>query len=345
MAVLQARKQPLLLITYPRSASNLLVKILSLHEQQEAVSRESGGYFFFPAAASMNQTGLLHRPQAEWSLSDAGELRQKYQACYDELQQLLDEATLQGKMAVTKEHAPFLMSPTAVSDFLHGSVNAGVPWKVDVPQPYRSIPVTPSPAHVNPSVLPDEFLLHCTPAFLIRHPALAFPSYYRLVLSFSDGDMARVEEKMVPYIAIGCTLQWTRQLYDWYAAAWAEQGLASEGPIVLDADDMIQDPAVILRFCSLVGLDQEKVRFHWEPLTEDKQGAVSAVSAKSRATLHSSSGITHGKTFDGLTIEGEAEKWRTEFGEHVGSRIEAWVRAAMPDYTYLVGKKLVTKPQ
>lgn len=67
MAVLQARKQPLLLITYPRSASNLLVKILSLPEQQQAVLRETGSYLFFPAAASVNQTGLLHRPQAEWS--------------------------------------------------------------------------------------------------------------------------------------------------------------------------------------------------------------------------------------------------------------------------------------
>lgn len=191
MATTEAEKQPLLLITHPRSASNLLVKIVNLPEQQQIVARESGGYFFFPAAASMNRAGFLYQPRAEWSGHETEEPREKYQACYDELQKLLDEAEQQDKMAVTKEHAPFLMSPIAVSDFLHGSQIGAARWKVDVPERYRDTKC-PSDLQPNPSVLPDEFLLRCRPAFLIRHPALAFPSYYRLVLSFCDGDMAKV---------------------------------------------------------------------------------------------------------------------------------------------------------
>ncbi len=338
MATTEAKKQPLLLITYPRSASNLLVKIVNLPEQQQAVSRESGGYFFFPAAASMNRAGFLYQPGAEWKESETEELRKEYQACCDELQKLLDEARQQDKMAVTKEHAPFLMSPIAVSEFLHGSQTGVAPWKVDVSERYRDTKCPPG-LQPNPSVLPDEFLLQCQPAFLIRHPALAFPSYYRLVLSFCDGDMAKVEAEMVPYIAIACTLRWTRQLYDWYAAAWAALRLEIKNLVILEADDMLQNPAVILRFCELVGLDREKVQFHWDPLTKEEQSA-NPVSAKTRITLHSSSGITKGKSFDGLTIEGEAEKWKKEFGELIGDRIEGWVRAAMPDYTYLVSKKL-----
>lgn len=81
------------------------------------------------------------------------------------------------------------------------------------------------------------------------------------------------------------------------------------------------------------------MHFHWAPLTKEER-SVNPVSAKTRTTLHSSFGITKRKSFDGLTIEGEAEKWKKEFGELIGTRIEGWVRTAMPDYTYLVSKKL-----
>ncbi|KAM3456648.1 hypothetical protein MY3296_001603 [Beauveria thailandica] len=312
------------------------MRILGLPEQQEAVSRESGGYYFFPAAVSMNDAGLLNRPRTEWSESETHELRQKYQSCYDELQQLLDVADQQDKMAVTKEHAPFIMSPAAVSDFLYGIQDDAEPWKVNVPERYR-VASRPPGLQPNPSALPDEFLLQCTPAFLIRHPALAFPSYYRVNLLYCDGDMAKLENERVPYVARACTLCWTRQLYDWYAEAWTAQGRQAKEPIVLDADDMVQDSLVVLRFCHLVGLDRALAKFHWDPVGKDEQGGVSAVT---RQTLYSSSGITKGKSFQGLTIEGEAEKWKAEFGELVGNRIEGWVRAAMPDYTYLVSKKL-----
>ncbi|TQW00293.1 hypothetical protein V2A60_001391 [Cordyceps javanica] len=318
------------------------MKLLNLPSQKQAISNERGGYFFLPAATSMNRAGMLRRSRLEWSEGETNELRRKYQSCCDELQQLLDEADQQNKMAVTKEHAPFIMSPTTISDYLFGSPNDAVPWTVQVPQSYSTggrlsgLPGLPP----NPSVLPDELLLRCAPAFLIRHPALAFPSYYRVVLSFCDGDMARMENEMVPYAAIGCTLRWTRQLFDWYAAAWAALGHEAKEPIVLEADDMIQDHAAVLRFCSLIGLDHKKVQFHWDPLTKEDQTGMDSASARTRITLNSSEGIKKGKTFDGLTIEVEVEKWKAEFGEQIGTRIEGWVRAAMPDYTYLVGKKL-----
>ncbi|KAJ2981665.1 hypothetical protein NQ176_g1887 [Zarea fungicola] len=295
-----------------------------------------------PRKQRMNQAGLLHRSQAHWSNGEKHKLQQQYQSCYEELQKLLDVADQQGKMAVTKEHTPFMMSPTTISDFLHGPDNNALPWSVTVPERYCS---ARSPSYLRPncSVLPNEFLLQCTPVFLIRHPALAFPSYYRVILSFCDGNMAKVEQEMVPYIAIACTLRWTRQLYDWYTAAWAAEELKSEGPILLDSDSMLENPVLISQFCSLVGLDQEKVQFHWDALTKEQQKGVDDVGIKARASLHSSSGIMEGKTFKGLTIEGEAGKWRAEFGELVGTRIESWVRAAMPDYLYLVGKKLGVK--
>lgn len=57
----------------------------------------------------MNRAGFLYRPREKWSESEAKEMRKKYQACYDELQKLLDEAKQQDKMTMTEEHVPFLM--------------------------------------------------------------------------------------------------------------------------------------------------------------------------------------------------------------------------------------------
>ncbi|GAB0134989.1 hypothetical protein EsDP_00003341 [Epichloe bromicola] len=333
MTTTKRQNQPLLFITYPRTASNLLMRMLCLQEQDQVVSRESGGYFFFPAVEKMNRDGLMRRPRAEWAEGEMTDMQQKYQACYSNLQELLESAAQQDKTAVTKEHAPFIMSPTAISDFLHGPRDATVPWRVHVPKGYSDAQCPPG-LPLNPSVLPDGFLLRCTPAFLIRNPALAFPSFYRVILSFCNGDMAKVEEEMVPYIAVACTLRWTKQLYDWYAAAWEALGNEEKSPVILDADDILHSPHLVPRFCNLVGLDEAKVRFHWDPLTAEQRNGVDSVSAKTRATLHSSSGIVGGKTFDGLTIEGEAKKWKAEFGELVGSRIESWVRASMPDYEY-----------
>ncbi|ATY62533.1 hypothetical protein A9K55_008317 [Cordyceps militaris] len=339
MTEAQAGIQPLLLITYPRSASNLLVKVLNLPAQPNVVSVERGGLFFHPAAASMNSAGLLHRPHARWSEAETETLQQKYQSSYDALQSLLDAAEQHGKMAVVREHAPFITSPHAVSAFLHVSPSDTALWRVEIPPRYRDAACPPGlPPSL--SVLPEEFLLRCQPAFLIRHPALAFPSYYRLAQSFCDGDLARMEKEMVPFAALSSTLRWTRQLYDWYTAAWTALGQEDKKPVIIDADDMLRSPEVVLRFCDAVGLDQEKAQFHWEPLTEEERTALDPVRTKTCGTLHSSSGIARGKSFEGLTMAGEAEKWKAEFGEQIGQRIEGWVRAAMPDYDYLVGKKL-----
>jgi hypothetical protein len=53
---------PLLIITYPRTGSNLLLRMLSLPDQQHTVSEESGGYFFLPAMKHMRDARLLDKP-------------------------------------------------------------------------------------------------------------------------------------------------------------------------------------------------------------------------------------------------------------------------------------------
>ena len=58
------------------------------------------------------------------------------------------------------------------------------------------------------------------------------------------------------------------------------------------------------------------------------------------STISSSAGIVEGKTSKGLVLDEEGRKWKVEFGEEEGSKIEKWVRDAMPDYEYLKDKRL-----
>lgn len=57
-------------------------------------------------------------------------------------------------------------------------------------------------------------------------------------------------------------------------------------------------------------------------------------------TLHGSGGIVQGKTSKGLDIATEAEKWKAEFGEENAIELEKIVRANMPDYEYMLARRL-----
>jgi hypothetical protein len=133
------------------------------------------------------------------------------------------------------------------------------------------------------------------------------------MLAFMNGDQEKLEA-MTNDLAEKCTLRWTRNLYDWYTATWAKLGVGQNPPIILDADDILNNPDLILRFCELVGLDPTKVRFKWEAINKQDLANGDPIRQHSRATLFTSSGITKGKTFHGLSVDGEAAKWRDEFG-------------------------------
>lgn len=330
-----ASKPPLLIITYPRSASNLLVRILSLPEQPNIVTEESSGQLFLPALGHIRRARLLDRLPEQWTDSETAATWQKFQSCYDNFQSLVDSAEADGKRAVIKEHASFLICPQVQANFVHGRWQAHASSKVNIGDSQSSPWAVGVPG--NETVLPDGVLLRCLPAFLIRHPALAFPSYYRVMLSFEGGDKQKVES-MTNDIAAICTLRWTRKLYDWYVAAWEGQ----KSPIVLDADDMVDHPELSRHFCDLVGLDPSKVKYEWEAADQEKstQDHENPVRKHTRATLMASSGITPGKTSRGLSIEDEVVKWRVEFGDLIATRLQQWVQGAMADYEYLSSQRL-----
>ncbi|KKK15683.1 hypothetical protein ARAM_006621 [Aspergillus rambellii] len=333
----------LLIVTYPRTASNLLMRMLAMPDQPHAVCVESGGYFFMPTSNYISQNGLWEKPCKQWTEEQRVALENKFQSCFEELHGFLQGAETQGKIAVFKEHAPFIISPTVQSRFVHGpeiiateteqeeeeEEEEEAPWRVGIPDPYRDIQP--------PANLP------------LNESVLAFPSYYRVFLSFMKGDLSKMQ---------GCeaemreafTLRWTRNLYDWYVSAWEKMHHhhhhhpgeeQKKTPIILDADDVLNNPELVLRFCDLVGLDSTRVQFTWKPAGQEQLEKEAAIRLITRSTLFASSGINaQGKTFEGLSMEGEVAKWKQEFGDVEGAKLERWVKDAMPDYEYLLSRRL-----
>lgn len=340
------RRRPLFLLTHPRTASNLLVRILALDEQPNVLARKSGGYFFLPRWLLDQKLRIHDKHVEEWAQDERDQKRQNYQACFDDLQNFLDKAKFENKIAFVKDHCYHMTEPTAQARFLFGPESVKKPpWTVQVPGTYGSL----SRSSLDETVLPDELLKTWRPIFLIRHPALVFPSYYHTVIDLQGQERAKTLEAELD---MDMTLHWMRTLYDFYAQQPGTPGSGSESepdtsfPLVLDADDVMTEPAVLVRFCELVGLDPAKLRFSWEPAGVEESGLPkNDTGRRFLSTLLASGGIVKEKTSAGmdLDISAEAEKWKEEFGEREGERMEKWVRAAMPDYDYMEARRLRPK--
>lgn len=279
----------------------------------------------------------------KWSQDEKDQIKQSYQECFDELERHVEMAKAEDKILFVKEHCYFLTEPVSESKLLFGEDSVNEPqWTAQVPSTYGAAEPTHSSA--NETILPDEFL-HCWhPTFLIRHPALVFPSLYR---ALSDNE--EIEQKGKEELAMKTTFHWTRSLYDWYHQHLSKSKSELDGevtwPIVLDADDVMLEPAVIVHFCEIVGLDPSKLRFEWSPASkEDLEGLQSDVVRRMLSTLSASEGVMKGKASTNIDIDSEARQWREEFGEVEGEKVESWVRDAMPDYDFLKSKRLRPKP-
>lgn len=331
------------LITYPRSASNLLVKILALEEQPNVKMRENGGYFFLPPVLLMAELKLRGKNVEEWTKQERDRMMKSYQECFEDLEEHVRTAKAEGKIVFVKEHSTFMTEPTAPARFLFGEDRVKeAPWTVGVSSA-EAAEFTHS--RLNETVLSDEFLRTWLPTFLIRHPALVFPSHYRTMRDLEGVEAAKTADARLTLIM---TLHWTRTLYDWYSQELSKSESAPDSevtwPLVLDADDIMTDPKVLVRFCEIVGLDPAKLRFTWMTASKDEFDQIPTyIEKRMRSTLLASAGVMGGKTAINLDIEMEAEKWREEFGEHEGEKIEKLVRAAMPDYEFMKAKRLRRK--
>lgn len=327
----------LYIFTYPRTASSLLVKILNLPNQPSVISQKGGGYFFLPAIQRQRELRLLEKCYLHWSEDEKEQLREQFQQCSRNFGQFVASKEAAGKTLVVKEHVTHMIEPISKMGYVYNShLVPEPPWKIYLPGTNKWRP--PSMG-INNTVLQDEFLLTWFPTFLIRHPAVAFPSYYRIFFNShpSEEEMSAIEGELTSAM----TLRWTRHLYDWYINLWEYLKLNDSKrakPIVLDADDVLSEPQILIRFCDVVGLDSTKLRFHWDPPTSTELQQTDPLTKKMNATLLSSSGVIKGKKTEDLNLGYEIETWKAEFGEDGGLRLAKWVQAAMSDYEYLRSK-------
>ncbi|RSL81658.1 hypothetical protein CEP51_005679 [Fusarium floridanum] len=316
------------LITSPRTASNLLVKVLNLDEQGVRPARE-GGYFFLPSIAT--RLTLLQKPMEDWTEEECKQLEDLQKECLSRLEEYIAAADKEEQLVYVKEHAIMLTSALYDSQFMHGTLN--------VPGEPKIFPTTNAPnptrSSLNLTFLPDEFLKIWSPTFLIRHPAMQLPSLFRTCLTKMEMDgFSRWQKEPLD---IEVTMKWFRAMYDFYAKHFGED---SQWPIVLDADDIMTSPHLVSKYAGLAGLDQDKLRFSWDKANQERLNALSTMEQRMLSTINGSSKIDSSKVAGNINIDDEAVKWRSEFGEEGGRKLEQWVRDAMPDYTFLHSKRL-----
>jgi hypothetical protein len=333
-----ATKPPrrLLLISVPRTASNLLVKVLNIHNRSNVLTTEKGGYFFYNAFLLCVN---MKKPLDQWADDETKKVQVAFQEAVDSLEEYSKRAQDENKMMFAKEHAFWIFNPASFEKMMRSTTSTELfnNFAIKMPESYGS---TQTFSSKNATVLPDEYLRSWQMAFVIRHPALAWPSLYRAMNKMSSVGFID-EDAINGATATSLTLRWTRMLYEWCL----EQPDVPTEPLVLDAYDVINKPEAVQKFCERVGLDPSEVQFEWDD--KAAEAALTKLSERDRAaqsimlsTLHASKGVVKDKTPANIDIAAEAEKWKAEFGEEVAQIIEKAVWDSMPDYEYLKARRV-----
>lgn len=345
---------PIYLITHPRSCSNLLVRILALDEQPNVCSAAfGGGYFFFPTFMQTMTAEIWAKNIEAIPEEKVAKWRESLQSDANIFGQHVGNANSEGKQVIVKEHAMFMTNPVTMTNHLYGAGSTKQSMWLADPRPAvggdtskssaeedRSNAITGS----NITVLPDDFLESWKPTFLIRHPALAFPSFFRASRDIRSGKHPEEE-----WMRMTMTMRWNRSVYEWYAQKCQAKAQSQNGgahhdnvqwPVVVEADDILSDPRVVLRFSEILGLDSSKLRFSWDQANEEKLSSIPEHGQRMLSSLLSSTGIDKSKSAENLSIDAEAKKWCEEFGEEQAAKVGKLVRAAMPDYEFLKSKRL-----
>ncbi|EEP76277.1 predicted protein [Uncinocarpus reesii 1704] len=327
----------ILFVSHPRSASNLLVRMLGLDEQPKVAQRWLHGYFYIQMWFLADKLGLRTKNVDDWTEHERFEMRKGYQECFNKVEEHLADAEKEDKIVVDKEHSYYLLEPASQFKFHFGADKVSEPeWMLDIPEKYGP---NKTRSEGNITLFSDEYLDSWKPVILIRHPALMFPSYYRAMTDILKMESREIDEGLKKDLDLILSLYCSRNLYDWYAKRLGKSDPES-WPILLDADDVIGTPEIVLKLSDIMGLDRDSLLFTWGEATVETNGSLSDRVKRMTSTLSASTGVIQTKIAGDLDIDVEARKWREEFGEEVGMHMERWVRAAMPDYEYLREQRL-----
>lgn len=344
----------LLLLSMPRTASSLLVKILGLKDRPNVITSKNESYLFIQVKVAMFQAGVSGKHIDHWTTDEMDQVQQVYDKCLEDLDTLVQAAESSGDTIFAKEHVEHFFDPIARSKFLHPSspVANNLSWKLQLPP---GIALSENAMEKNTftsgTFLPDAFLRTWLPIFLIRHPALAFPSYYRVRQNMDTHSITGTETEIRQSLLASMTYSWTRRLYDWYSmqdttGKTVEPEVKDDDsvpwPIILDSDDYETDPESLVRLSEIIQLDPSKLQFSWEPVSDEgRKEFIPRMVTMQSTLLDSNSVIVRKTSSQDIDIAEEGRKWRKDFGEAVGAQLEQVVRDAMPDYEYLRSKRLM----
>jgi hypothetical protein len=350
----------ILLVTYPRSASNLLIRILNLPDQLKVYTPNAlAGYLFTSTATQIKDSNAWAAPLDAWPDELAERVKQCYLDGFTETQKTVSKGVELGRVVFVKEHIQGLLHPLAQQRFVFGSDTALKPedlrrWDFSTTDGEN---VTRSP--LNDTVLPDKSLELWKPIFLIRHPALAFPSQYKIFRELKgdeDEDPSGGKER---WLNLFLTLHWTRRLYEFYCEKRDIKGERDgdeckgrveddspspgllEWPVIVDADDIITSPVIVERLASQIGMDVSNLKFKWNAMPVEDRKKISPLLQTMLSTLLASDGIQITKAAGQVVdIEAEKKKWKNEWGERKAEKLETWVQAAMEDYLFLRERRM-----
>ncbi|KAL4893207.1 hypothetical protein BDV59DRAFT_202171 [Aspergillus ambiguus] len=317
------------LLSQPRMTSNLLTRLLGLENQPDTYYDEDRSYPFVDLDHLDAVMQLQSKHSEEWTEDEKSQIRKGYQRCFDKLDQYLADGEAEGKIVFAKEHCNLLWRPDSSIDDRFSDE-----FLVSLPSRHRADNSLPR----NPTVLPSTYLGIWKPIFLVRHPALAFASYYRAFSRLYEsrhraGLCRKAQDK---YISSQLSFSFTRRLYDWYVEYATVKNDMSVAPVLLDADDYINNPELIGHLAHVLGLNESSVQYTWSPRRHHLANPHTEIWKR---TVASSSCVRKDKVAGDLDIEEQSKKWRAEFGEKGAEILRGRVIDAMPDYEYLKSRR------
>lgn len=318
------------IFTIPRTASNLIIRLLNLPQQPTIIRNPTDGYFFVPTMAHKYFNGMASRFLSEWTPEEKITMNNVLNSCNTSFTQHVETANAARKGIMIKEHINRTIKYDVEQEFLDHK-------NIDAPQGY------------NPTCISDTFLLQqIRPTFLIRHPAHVVPSMLRAIIDNTSLEAVlnpAAEKQLLREV----TFHWHVLLYKFYtsSSAWPRASCVSDMsyPIILDAADF-GNTALVRKYAKAVGLDEAEVKFEWYGEQEEenlgKLDGMDKIAARMKDTLTKSRGVVQEKLAAGqdLDMVRLKKEWKEEFGENVGARVGRLVEGAMGDYQWLWERRM-----
>jgi len=194
----------------------------------------------------------------EWTPEERSNLSNCHKTCYDAFRKHAKSAEAQDKCVYAKEHTPWLIDPVAKTRIVFGeNTIIEEPWMVRAMK--RQVCIEWSE-----TVLPDDVLRQWYPTFLIRHPALAFPSLYRTTMDLQGAEAAKCGGACQ---RLEMTMRWSRNCMNWYLRQFVgfnSSTKVNDGwPLILDVGDIMAEPRILERYGEIVGLDPIRFKSRW----------------------------------------------------------------------------------